>query len=765
MRMDDKDRMTRKLCRLMCLFVCLFVIASVFGPAHVWAEDDESSVGSQGSNQSRGRGSIRTETNVERGGAEPLDGDSDGDGILDVEERGALYISRRFSFEFDSENWIAEGLWERSEMLSYSPKSSFHCRRELWPPINYLTSPFMEMPNVDMSEVNRLQVSFWYFAEFLPDPNEYGELQVNDGSGWSALKVYDSTGPSQSMPFDIVDITDYAGQNIQLRFKYNQVPISSPLLGWFIDEVRIVGYTNPNNKDTDADIFGTDQTMIDGAELSRLRTSYRSSFESNEQGWTYSPSGSWERTTERFKSKSHSFHAVRDGTQTTIGTLTSPVIQLPMSPTITLKFSYWLDAFSADMGKVGVKVIGGGGHWENPVYRTEMGNNPFALCVGDADNDGDNDIVVQADPYYVYIYKWEGDDWADPIVRGVGGSARQIFIGDVDNDGYNDIVVATGGYYGIRILRWNGVDDWEDLFLPGTGGEPLGLFVADADNDNDNDIVISDYSLNTVSILPWEGADWGTWSSIPVGNQPVAVFVADIDGDNDNDIAVANQGDDTVMILVFPGWAPETLAVGDYPNSIFVNDVDDDGDMDIVTPNYFDDTVSILEQRPGQGWFRDDRDVGTHPASISIEDVDEDGDNDIVVSDQHSHTISILRWVGSDWNPRETLDVFQYPAGVCVADADNDGDNDIINTNLLPGSVSIFKWTGNPNFQKSYTIVDNTVDWEDESLDVSEFADDYIQIVFQYTSFQDGGVTQEGWYIDDVSIVANTNLECGHRCR
>jgi hypothetical protein len=312
----EEDEVIASHLRLFCVCVCVFMLASIVGPANVLAEDEGNLNMSIDSNEVRAIDSFSREI-YDGGGGEPLQGDTDGDGIHDDDERNNPYISRRFSFEYDSENWIAEGLWERSEMLSFSPKSSFHCRREPWPPDNYLTSPFMEMPNVDTGEVNRLQVSFWYFAEFLPDPNEYGELQVNDGSGWSALKVYDSTGPSQSMPFDTVDITTYAGQNIQLRFKYHQVPISSPLLGWFIDEVRIVGYTNPNNADTDADIFGTDQTMNDGTELLVLRTSYRSSFESNEQGWTHSPSGSWERTTDRFKSEQHSFHATRDDVENT----------------------------------------------------------------------------------------------------------------------------------------------------------------------------------------------------------------------------------------------------------------------------------------------------------------------------------------------------------------------------------------------------------------------------------------------------------------
>jgi hypothetical protein len=405
-----------------------------------------------------------------------------------------------------------------------------------------------------------------------------------------------------------------------------------------------------------------------------------------------------------------------------------------------------------------MKVIGGGGYWEDAIYKTPAGDDPFSVFVGDADNDGDNDIVVGDDESgYVYIYRWEGGDWAQPITRFAGGHVRSVFVADADNDGDNDIVSSFWWNDGVSILRWNGMD-W-DLDIRWGLYSAQGVFVADVDNDGDNDIAVADMGLDQISILPWEApmADWGNWMNIPVGHHPVSVFVADIDDDNDNDIAVANHGDDTVTILRFPGWIPEIEVVGDGPNGVFVSDADNDGDMDVITPNYNDDTVSILRQLPGVGWTHDSRDVGTHPASVFVEDVDEDGDNDIVVSDQHSHTISILRWHGSDWIPRETLDVSQYPAGVFIADADNDGDNDVVNTNLIPGSVSIFKWKGNPNFLKSYTFVDNTAVWTDESLDVSEFADDYVQIVFQYTSFQDGGVINEGWYIDDVAIVSNTN--------
>ncbi len=55
----------------------------------------------------------------------------------------------------------------------------------------------------------------------------------------------------------------------------------------------------------------------------------------------------------------------------------------------------------------------------------------------------------------------------------------------------------------------------------------------------------------------------------------------------------------------------------------------------------------------------------------------------------------------------------------------------------------------------SYTGHDNT--WQAETLDVSDFAGDSLWIRFLFTS--DYSVTYDGWYVDDIQVLANLNPE------
>jgi subtilisin family serine protease len=90
----------------------------------------------------------------------------------------------------------------------------------------------------------------------------------------------------------------------------------------------------------------------------------------------------------------------------------------------------------------------------------------------------------------------------DPEVRmSVGGGPATIVIGDADNDGDNDIVTANSDSNNVSLIRWNG-SGFDPEVRMGGGVRPLSVVIDDADNDGDNDIVTA-YSSNDVSLLRW----------------------------------------------------------------------------------------------------------------------------------------------------------------------------------------------------------------------------------------------------------------------
>lgn len=66
-----------------------------------------------------------------------------------------------------------------------------------------------------------------------------------------------------------------------------------------------------------------------------------------------------------------------------------------------------------------------------------------SLVIGDADNDGKNEIVVGTGPnmlHEVKAFEWTGTTWMQDNIADTD-EVRAVAIGDADNDGKNEVVV------------------------------------------------------------------------------------------------------------------------------------------------------------------------------------------------------------------------------------------------------------------------------------------------------------------------------------
>ncbi len=337
-----------------------------------------------------------------------------------------------------------------------------------------------------------------------------------------------------------------------------------------------------------------------------------------------------------------------------------------------------------------------------------VGSGPISVDIGDADNDGQNDIVTSNyDDDTISILLWNASkgDWEDQITKSVGSAPRKVRIEDANNDGQNDIIIANSGDDTVSIFLWNASKgDWEDQITKSVGWDPLEIHIGDANNDGQNDIVASNYYGDTISILLWNTIleDWDLQLIKTVGNRPSSVYIGDANNDGQNDIVASNYGDDdTVSILLWNtnegDWdAQITKPVGFNPQSVCIGDVNYDGQNDIVTSDISGGTISILSWNNTNNDWNEliTKSAGGFPRDVCIGDANNDLKNDIVVVNEGSNTVSFLYWDATieNWNPRFTEEVGQIPRSVCIGDANNDGQNDVVSANAGDNTVSILMW-------------------------------------------------------------------------
>ncbi|MFX1301998.1 MAG: FG-GAP repeat domain-containing protein [Promethearchaeota archaeon] len=348
------------------------------------------------------------------------------------------------------------------------------------------------------------------------------------------------------------------------------------------------------------------------------------------------------------------------------------------------------------------------GVWDAEITKN-VGIQPTSVFIGDANNDGQNDIVtanyvdntVSILYWNVFLKVWDAE-----ITKNVGNQPTSVFIGDANNDGQNDIITTNSLDDTISVFCWNtSSNDWDAEITKNVGNQPTSVFIGDANNDGQNDIVIANYLDNTISLLCGNVTSdppsyWNAEITKNVGAAPSCVFIGDANNDGENDI-ITNSFSNKVSILcwnvITDNWDTEiTKSVGSVPSCVFIGDANNDGENDIVTSNRDGNTISILCWNISS----DDWDaeipifVGVHPMSVFIGDANNDGENDILTANYWDDTLSLLCWnvSANNWDAEITKNVGTAPNCVFIGDANNDGENDIVTSNEDDNSVSILCW-------------------------------------------------------------------------
>ena len=128
----------------------------------------------------------------------------------------------------------------------------------------------------------------------------------------------------------------------------------------------------------------------------------------------------------------------------------------------------------------------------------------WAIAIGDANNDGQNEVVVGGEPSLhnksLRMYKNTSGKWVETNITTLNEAFLSVAVGDVNNDGTNEIIGGTSsGTYEVRMYE-NKSGGWIETNVSDEDGSVWGLAVGDANNDGRNEIPLALHYYSTYEV-------------------------------------------------------------------------------------------------------------------------------------------------------------------------------------------------------------------------------------------------------------------------
>lgn len=376
-------------------------------------------------------------------------------------------------------------------------------------------------------------------------------------------------------------------------------------------------------------------------------------------------------------------------------------------------------------GRVSVFLSHGDGTYEAPVH-IPFGSGLRGVSTGDADDDGDADILVAAD-FSLYLLRNEG--------RGNLSAAFEIFdqawrpenvaFFDMEGDGGGDILVMDEDR--VALARGSGGGGFEQLsfFLRDEAlpGFAPGIFVpASIDGFGVRNVVISHADSSRLSVLSAIGGSFVTSAILDPGFIATDLAVADLDGDGDMDLVLSRADEPSLAVLRNdrstrlrsmgePGplvLTRENVDLDNWePHSSTLGDFDTDGDLDVAAIDGEDRVIIVVNA--GDGTFSPGPvfrlDNASEMISITAGDFDDDGDLDLAMVDEGSRNMLLLLNEGNlEFNQGEGRRLPERPFFVTSADLTGDGLPDIVTVNEGGSNVSVLENRGDGRFRERRDI-------------------------------------------------------------
>ena len=215
------------------------------------------------------------------------------------------------------------------------------------------------------------------------------------------------------------------------------------------------------------------------------------------------------------------------------------------------------------------------GEWEEEVICTDYPDStPKGVDIGDLNGNGIPEIVIGTwlgvMDSKAWLYEWNGGEYVEiwnktyPWEEEMAGIDYAVAIGDADNDGINELCVATNQ---VHIYQWDGTYYLEEATLTKSSIGPIvWLNIGDCDSDGLNELKTCDWQVDGEEyIYKYNGPpDTPMIDGPPRGNPNVEynyTFVA-TDPDGDDIIYWIDWGDQSYEKWIGPYKSGEEISIG-----------------------------------------------------------------------------------------------------------------------------------------------------------------------------------------------------------